>query len=154
MKFWRTVSILFFVKLLSYLPSQRMMVDEADLDPMGTVRSGSPSGAGGKRGGEPINRAAFPPKRKVGPLPLHVQARRPSTLPSPISPTSPMSPVSPAPSLSPVPPRRPTTPLAPPQTPLPTEVPSGRSPEVSWFFYWWQRKLLLSCQLKLTQEYM
>lgn len=97
-----------------------MMVDEADFDPMGSVRSGSPS-AGGKRLGDPMGRAAMPPKRKAGPIPAHVQARRPS---SPVSPVPTMA----AGPVSPVAPRRPATPV--PLQPASTEVPSGRPPEV------------------------
>ncbi|CAG4965219.1 unnamed protein product [Colias eurytheme] len=118
---------------------KRMMVDEADIDPMGTVRSSGGSGVG-KRGAE--SPRAAPPKRKAGPLPPHIVARRPSSpvisppmspaLPparmSPMSPMSSMSPVSPAsPAAAPLSPvsRRPASPLA----PVPSDLPSGRPPE-------------------------
>lgn len=132
------------------------MVDEADLDPMGTVRgSGGGGGAGGKRGAE--SPRTLPPKRKVGPLPHHVVARRPSSPappspvvrtplpvvraplpvvrtplpvvpPSPVVrvPVSPQSPIAPAAPLSPVTTRRPASPLAPAHS----DLPSGRPPEV------------------------
>ncbi|KAF9816109.1 hypothetical protein SFRURICE_003660 [Spodoptera frugiperda] len=92
---------------------KRMMVDEADMDPVGAVRSGG-GGAGGKRGAE--GPRAAPPKRKAGPLPHHVVARRPSEpttpppSPPPAPPTPPKAPVAP---LSPVTTRRPPHPLAP-----------------------------------------
>lgn len=132
----------------SVMSLQRMMVDEADIDPMGAVRNSGGSGAGGKRGAE--NPRAAPPKRKAGPLPQHVVARRPST-PTPHAPPSPAPPSpaalpalpalpahpphpAPAPAtpppaapLSPVATRRPTSPLA----PVPSDLPSGRPPEVS-----------------------
>ncbi|KAH9631664.1 hypothetical protein HF086_000319 [Spodoptera exigua] len=105
---------------------KRMMVDEADMDPVGAVRGGG-GGAGGKRGAE--GPRAAPPKRKAGPLPHHVVARRPSepTTPPPSpapapSPTPPKAPVAP---LSPVTTRRPASPLA----PVPSDLPSGRPPE-------------------------
>ncbi|GBP98607.1 Integrator complex subunit 6 [Eumeta japonica] len=100
---------------------KRMMVDEADIDPMGSVRGGSQTGAGGKRAGEPLVRAALPPKRKAGPLPQHVQVRRPSSPapPSPV-PSPPTTPTS----------RRPAALLAPlAMSPVPSELPSGRPPE-------------------------
>ncbi|CAK1544644.1 unnamed protein product [Leptosia nina] len=118
---------------------KRMMVDEADIDPMGTVRGSGGGGVGGKRGAE--SPRAAPPKRKAGPLPQHIVARRP-TSPAPMSPVhrppSPMSlvlPASPVPHstppaspaaapLSPVS-RRPASPLA----PVPSDLPSGRPPE-------------------------
>lgn len=104
---------------------KRMMVDEADMDPVGAVRSGG-GGAGGKRGAE--GPRAAPPKRKAGPLPHHVVARRPSEpttpppSPPPAPPTPPKAPVAP---LSPVTTRRPASPLA----PVPSDLPSGRPPE-------------------------
>ncbi|XP_075971454.1 integrator complex subunit 6 isoform X3 [Anticarsia gemmatalis] len=121
------------------LCSQRMMVDEADLDPVGAVRGGG-GGAGGKRGAEGAR--AGPPKRKAGPLPHHIVARRPSEPPDspPASPappvTPPASPLPPPPvvvvaaaapvaPLSPVSARRPASPLS----PAPTDLPSGRPPE-------------------------
>lgn len=136
-------SVAFIHKSVTSL--QRMMVDEADIDPMGAVRNSGGSGAGGKRGAE--NPRAAPPKRKAGPLPQHVVARRPST-PTPHAPLSPAPPSpaalpalpahpphpAPAPSapppaapLSPVTTRRPTSPLA----PVPSDLPSGRPPEVT-----------------------
>lgn len=132
-------SVAFIHKSVTSL--QRMMVDEADIDPMGAVRNSGGSGAGGKRGAE--NPRAAPPKRKAGPLPQHVVARRPST-PTPHAPLSPAppaappalpahpphpAPVTPPPAapLSPVTTRRPASPLA----PVPSDLPSGRPPEVS-----------------------
>ncbi|CAH2050265.1 unnamed protein product, partial [Iphiclides podalirius] len=111
---------------------KRMMVDEADIDPMGAVRGGGGSGASGKRGAE--SPRAAPPKRKAGPLPQHVVARRPSSpapqsapLPAPLA--APLVAPSPAPPpaapLSPVSTRRPASPLA----PVPSDLPSGRPPE-------------------------
>ncbi|XP_014356267.2 integrator complex subunit 6 [Papilio machaon] len=120
---------------------KRMMVDEADIDPMGAVRGAGGGGAGGKRGAE--SPRAAPPKRKAGPLPQHVVARRPSSpAPPPSSPppaaphpatpyalTLPLPPpfASPPPAapLSPVTARRPASPLA----PVPSDLPSGRPPE-------------------------
>ncbi|XP_023951174.2 integrator complex subunit 6 [Bicyclus anynana] len=108
---------------------KRMMVDEADIDPLGAVRGSGGGGIGGKRGSE-TPRAA-PPKRKAGPLPQHVVARRPSTPPVPAIITLHMpatsSVVSPPPTapLSPVMTRRPASPLA----PVPSDLPSGRPPE-------------------------
>ncbi|KAM3967695.1 LOW QUALITY PROTEIN: integrator complex subunit 6 [Aphomia sociella] len=117
---------------------KRMMVDEADLDPVGAVRSGgSGGGAGGKRGAE--SPRAVPPKRKAGPLPHYVVARRPSSpappsplptppsTPPPLCAPSPATPPPPAPlaPLSPVSLRRPASPLA----PVPSDLPSGRPPE-------------------------
>lgn len=93
------------------------MVDEADIDPMGAVRGSGGTGAGGKRGSE--SPRAAPPKRKAGPLPPHIVARRPS-MPAPVV-SPPVTPVAP---LSPV--TRPASPLA----PVPSELPSGRPPEV------------------------
>ncbi|XP_072944601.1 integrator complex subunit 6-like isoform X2 [Epargyreus clarus] len=109
---------------------KRMMVDEADIDPMGAVR-GSGGGGASKRGSD--SPRAAPPKRKAGPLPHHVVARRPSTpalCPSPLPPLSPLSPMPsasppPAAPLSPVTTRRPASPLA----PAPSDLPSGRPPE-------------------------
>ncbi|XP_059061896.1 integrator complex subunit 6 [Achroia grisella] len=115
---------------------KRMMVDEADVDPVGAVRSGGGGvGAGGKRGAE--SPRAAPPKRKAGPLPQHVVARRPSSPapPSPLPP-APHSPPTPPPAPAPPPPaplaplspvslRRPASPLA----PVPSDLPSGRPPE-------------------------
>lgn len=59
------------------------MVDEADsMDPVASaIRSGA-GAASGKRGAESLK---LPPKRKVGPLPQHIVARRPSS-PAPLSP--------------------------------------------------------------------
>ncbi|CAB3240509.1 unnamed protein product [Arctia plantaginis] len=120
---------------------KRMMVDEADLDPVGAVRSGG-GGAGGKRGAEATR--AGPPKRKAGPLPHHIVARRPSEPPdSPLSPPASPAPA-PSPAASPLPaPPAPPAPLAPlspvspvasrrpasPLSPAPTDLPSGRPPE-------------------------
>ncbi|KAL0851278.1 hypothetical protein ABMA28_007112 [Loxostege sticticalis] len=105
---------------------KRMMVDEADVDPVSAVRSGGGAGgAGGKRGSE--SPRAAPPKRKAGPIPHHVVARRPSS-PAPVTPpATPPPPVTPPPAapLSPVTMRRPTSPLA----PVPSDLPSGRPPE-------------------------
>ncbi|KAG7310901.1 hypothetical protein JYU34_003733 [Plutella xylostella] len=84
---------------------KRMMVDEADFDPLGSVRSGP--AAGGKRGAE-LSRTAVPPKRKAGPLPQHVRARRPS---------------SPVTMVTPVPPRRATN------LRVDTNVTASRPPE-------------------------
>lgn len=114
---------------------KRMMVDEADMDPMGSVRSGSPH-PGSKRGGENMSRAGAPPKRKPGPLPKHIRARRPQSRASSVSPASPMSPAaamspaspSPIPPMSPIQQRRSAIPLA-PIAPVPSEVPTGRPPE-------------------------
>lgn len=130
---------------------QRMMVDEADVDLVGAaVRSGGGGGGmGGKRAESP---RAVPPKRKAGPLPHHVRARRPSSpAPQPRSPEprAPLSPLSPLPPLSPLspqlpqPPQPPVTPppaapLSPvtmrrpasPLAPVPSDLPSGRPPEV------------------------
>ncbi|XP_050666237.1 integrator complex subunit 6 [Leptidea sinapis] len=129
---------------------KRMMVDEADIDPMGAVRSAA-GGPGGKRGVE--SPRVGPPRRKAGPIPAHITARRPSS-PAPASPASPGSlapraasplvpqlaphlapqPASPSHSTPPVSPaaaplspvsRRPASPLA----PVPSELPSGRPPE-------------------------
>ncbi|XP_049880396.1 integrator complex subunit 6 [Pectinophora gossypiella] len=126
---------------------KRMMVDEADMDPLGAVRGAGGGGAGGKRGAE--SPRAQPPKRKAGPLPHHVVARRPSTPTPPPAPSAPSAPPAPpmprvippplvippaAPAAPPTPPaaplspvtvRRPTSPLA----PVPSDVPSGRPPE-------------------------
>ncbi|XP_026493645.1 integrator complex subunit 6 [Vanessa tameamea] len=116
---------------------KRMMVDEADIDPMGAVRNSGGGGVGGKRGAE--SPRAAPPKRKAGPLPQHVVARRPSTPASPPPPAAPPAPAAPCPPsalsalsplaplspLSPVTARRPSSPLA----PVPTDLPSGRPPE-------------------------
>lgn len=121
--------------LMTILNFQRMMVDEADIDPLGSVRAGAGGGPGGKRGSE--SPRSMPPKRKAGPLPPHIKVRRPST-PSPASsPRAPLSPLSPLPPLTPPPPpaapsspaavRRPTSPLA----PVPSDLPSGRPPEVN-----------------------
>ncbi|XP_063839642.1 integrator complex subunit 6-B [Ostrinia nubilalis] len=105
---------------------KRMMVDEADVDPVSAVKSGSGGGgAGGKRGSEtPRN---MPPKRKVGPLPAHFVARRPSSPAVSTPPVSPAPPVTPPPAapLSPVTMRRPVS----PQAPVPSDLPSGRPPE-------------------------
>ncbi|XP_004930243.1 integrator complex subunit 6 [Bombyx mori] len=102
---------------------KRMMVDEADIDPVGgAVRGGAGGGAGGKRGSD-LPRVT-PPKRKAGPLPQHVVARRPSSSPAPpLSP--PAVPLSVSPQPAPLAIRRPTSPL----TPLPSDLPSGRPPE-------------------------
>ncbi|XP_026758817.2 integrator complex subunit 6 [Galleria mellonella] len=119
---------------------KRMMVDEADVDPVGAVRGGGGGGgAGGKRGAESPRCA--PPKRKAGPLPRHVVARRPtssapsSPLPPPppltppltalTPPPAPVTPPAPLAPLSPVSLRRPASPLA----PVPSDLPSGRPPE-------------------------
>lgn len=100
------------------------MVDEADMDPVGAVRSGG-GGAGGKRGAD--SPRAAPPKRKAGPLPQHVVARRPSEpLEPPTIPPPPVLPTAPVTPLSPVTARRPASPLA----PVPSDLPSGRPPEV------------------------
>lgn len=112
---------------------QRMMVDEADIDPLGAVRGSGSGGAGGKRGSE--SPRAVPPKRKAGPLPQHVVARRPSTPPVPPTPphlpmTSAVASPPPAAPLSPVMARRPASPLA----PVPSDLPSGRPPEVSFLY--------------------
>ncbi|XP_073957600.1 integrator complex subunit 6 isoform X2 [Choristoneura fumiferana] len=109
---------------------KRMMVDEADIDPLGSVRAGAGGGPGGKRGSE--SPRSMPPKRKAGPLPPHIKVRRPST-PSPASsphaPLSPLAPVTPPPPpaapSSPAAVRRPTSPVA----PVPSDLPSGRPPE-------------------------
>ncbi|XP_068626188.1 integrator complex subunit 6 [Battus philenor] len=107
---------------------KRMMVDEADIDPLGAVRGSGGGGTGGKRGAESPRSA--PPKRKAGPLPLHVVARRPSS-PAPLPSPLPAALVAPLPSpppaapLSPVSTRRPASPLA----PVPSDLPSGRPPE-------------------------
>ncbi|XP_026319530.1 integrator complex subunit 6 isoform X2 [Hyposmocoma kahamanoa] len=120
---------------------KRMMVDEADIDPLGTIRSSAGGGVGGKRGSE--SPRAAPPKRKAGPLPLHVTARRPSspapptpvvrTPPplAPISPIAPMAPLSPSPPASPAAPQSPVTTRRPasPLAPAPSDLPSGRPPE-------------------------
>ncbi|CAK1601893.1 unnamed protein product [Parnassius mnemosyne] len=107
---------------------KRMMVDEADIDPMGAVRGGAGGGAGGKRGVE--SPRTVPPKRKAGPLPQHVVARRPSSpapqpapQPAPLPAPPPAAP--PAAPLSPITARRPASPLA----PVPSDMPSGRPPE-------------------------
>ncbi|RVE42208.1 hypothetical protein evm_013141 [Chilo suppressalis] len=117
---------------------KRMMVDEADVDPVGAaVRSGAGGAAGsGKRGAE--RPPAAPPKRKAGPIPLHVVARRPSSpVPAVITPPSPAAVPIPAPAtppppvvqpvLAPLSPvlRRPTSPLA----PAPPDLPPPRPPE-------------------------
>ncbi|XP_053615306.1 integrator complex subunit 6 [Plodia interpunctella] len=94
---------------------KRMMVDEADVDPVGAVR-GAGGGGGAKRGAE-CPRAA-PPKRKAGPLPHHVRARRPSS-PS----------VSPPPPAPPPPPQPPQPAPAAPRSPAPLDLPEGRPPE-------------------------
>lgn len=113
---------------------KRMMVDEADLDPVGAVRSGG-TGAGGRRGAEGTR--SGPPKRKAGPLPHHIVARRPSEPPDspPASPMPTITPVAaptpppvvalPVAPQSPVTTRRPASPLS----PAPTDLPSGRPPE-------------------------
>ncbi|CAG9581296.1 unnamed protein product [Danaus chrysippus] len=104
---------------------KRMMVDEADIDPLGAVRGAAGGGVGGKRGAE--SPRAVPPKRKAGPIPHHVVARRPSTptvITQPMSPQPPLTPPPAAP-LSPVTSRRPASPLA----PVPSDLPSGRPPE-------------------------
>ncbi|VVD04116.1 unnamed protein product [Leptidea sinapis] len=117
---------------------------------MGAVRSAA-GGPGGKRGVE--SPRVGPPRRKAGPIPAHITARRPSS-PAPASPASPGSlapraasplvpqlaphlapqPASPSHSTPPVSPaaaplspvsRRPASPLA----PVPSELPSGRPPE-------------------------
>ncbi|XP_041975275.1 integrator complex subunit 6 [Aricia agestis] len=103
------------------IDKRMMMVDEADIDPLGAVRGGG--GAGGKRGAE--SPRAAPPKRKAGPLPHHITARRPSTPKSPPTVVSPSPPLSPAPPAAPSPARRPASPLA----PVPADLPSGRPPE-------------------------
>ena len=109
---------------------QRMMVDEADMDPVGAVRGGG-GGAGGKRGAD--SPRAAPPKRRAGPLPPHIVARRPSepleppAIPPPRAlPVAPAAPVAPVAPLSPASTRRPASPLA----PVPSDLPSGRPPEV------------------------
>ncbi|CAH2238969.1 jg19293 [Pararge aegeria aegeria] len=107
---------------------KRMMVDEADMDPQGTVRGSGVGGIGGKRGSETPR--APPPKRKAGPIPQHVVARRPSTPPVPPIPpnlpvTSTVATPPPTAPLSPVMVRRPASPLA----PVPSDLPSGRPPE-------------------------
>ncbi|CAH0724768.1 unnamed protein product, partial [Brenthis ino] len=101
---------------------KRMMVDEADIDPLGAVRGSAGGGAGGKRGSE--SPRAPPPKRKAGPLPHHIVARRPSTPPPAVVAAAPTAPPPTAP-LSPVTTRRPTSPLS----PVPSDLPSGRPPE-------------------------
>ncbi|KAJ0182604.1 hypothetical protein K1T71_001973 [Dendrolimus kikuchii] len=122
---------------------KRMLVDEADMEVVGVPRGAGGAGAGGKRGADGPRAM---PKRRAGPLPRHVVARRPSS-PSPAAPASPPAPPappapprpaphtplphqpppSPAPAapLSPVSARRPASPLA----PMPSELPSGRPPE-------------------------
>ncbi|KAI5640490.1 von willebrand factor type A domain-containing protein [Phthorimaea operculella] len=120
---------------------KRMMVDEADIDGIGNASGprGPGGGAGGKRGAE--SPRPVPLKRKAGPLPAHVQARRPST-PTPVNkvtppsspiatpPISPINTVPPSPvpmaPLSPMP-RRPTSPIA----PVPADINAGRPPEVN-----------------------
>ncbi|CAH0592364.1 unnamed protein product [Chrysodeixis includens] len=111
---------------------KRMMVDEADMEPVGAVR-GAGGGAGGKRVADVVRAA---PPRRAGPLPPHVVARRPDS-PAPQPPANPASPqpplypltplsLSPASPMSPVsPPLRPASPLA----PVPSDLPSGRPPE-------------------------
>lgn len=131
-----------------------MMVDEADIDPMGAVRGAGGGGAGGKRGAE--SPRAAPPKRKAGPLPQHVVARRPSSPAPPASPASPAPPPPAAPhpaapyalplplAFGPPPPAAPLSPLSPhspvtarrpasPLAPVPSDLPSGRPPEVSLY---------------------
>ncbi|CAG9796687.1 unnamed protein product [Diatraea saccharalis] len=110
---------------------KRMMVDEADVDPVGAaVRgAGGGGGGGGKRGAE--RPPAAPPKRKAGPLPLHVVARRPSSpAPPPVVTPPPANVLPPAPALALLAPlspalRRPTSPLA----PAPPDLPPPRPPE-------------------------
>ncbi|XP_022117379.2 integrator complex subunit 6 isoform X1 [Pieris rapae] len=112
---------------------KRMMVDEADIDPLGAVRGSGGSGVGGKRGAE--SPRAIPPKRKAGPLPQHIVARRP-TSPAPPSPAHTPPLLSPALSFSTPPPSPAAAPLSPvsrrpasPLAPVPSDLPSGRPPE-------------------------
>ncbi|KDR21465.1 hypothetical protein L798_03918, partial [Zootermopsis nevadensis] len=72
---------------------KRMMVDEADIDPVGGG-SGTHGGTGGHRSGTKRNASQMDPssprppsKRKPGPIPRHVVVRRPN---SPSPPSSPL----------------------------------------------------------------
>ncbi|XP_037298700.1 integrator complex subunit 6 isoform X2 [Manduca sexta] len=105
-------------KVIAKYELPRMMVDEADIDPVGgAVRGGAGGGAAGKRGADTPR--APPPKRKPGPLPLHVVARRPSSPASPaLSPPASPAPPSPPP-LTPHSPRRAHSP-----PPLPASSPA------------------------------